>query len=73
MLSPNLKGRMQFAPTDSSDIEKSECNSPRQVQSSIWQRDYYEHIIRTDKSYQRISDYIIENPARWEDDKFYLD
>jgi len=74
MLSPdNEKGRMQFAPTDSSDIEKSECNSPRQVQSSIWQRDYYEHIIRTDKSYQRISDYIIENPARWEDDKFYLD
>ncbi len=83
MLSPdNEKGRMQFAPTDSSDNEmgecnsinsKGECNSPRQVQSSIWQRDYYEHIIRTDKSYQRISDYIIENPARWEDDKFYLD
>ena len=57
----------------SPDNEKGECNSPQPSQRSIWQRDYYEHIIRTDKSYQRISDYIIENPARWEDDKFYLD
>ena len=45
---------------------KGECNSPLHV----WQRDYYEHIIRNDKSYQRISDYIINNPANWTDDKF---
>ncbi len=38
----------------------------------IWQRNYHEHIIRNEQSYQTISDYIINNPAKWTDDKFYL-
>jgi putative transposase len=37
----------------------------------LWQRNYYEHIIRDEQSYQRISDYIINNPKNWKDDKFY--
>jgi REP element-mobilizing transposase RayT len=37
----------------------------------IWQRNYYEHIIRNEQSYQNISNYIINNPAKWQDDKFY--
>jgi REP element-mobilizing transposase RayT len=36
----------------------------------IWQRNYYEHIIRNETSYHRIRKYIIDNPARWQDDKF---
>jgi len=37
----------------------------------LWQRDYYEHIIRNEHSYQTISAYIINNPSKWGDDKFY--
>jgi len=37
----------------------------------LWQRNYYENIIRNNESYQRISDYIINNPAKWNDDKFF--
>ena len=37
----------------------------------IWQRNYYEHIIRNEKSYNTISNYIINNPAQWQADKFY--
>jgi putative transposase len=37
----------------------------------LWHRNYYEHIIRNEQQYQRISDYIIDNPAKWKDDKFY--
>jgi putative transposase len=37
----------------------------------LWQRDYYEHIIRDDHSYHTISNYIINNPAKWRGDKFY--
>lgn len=37
-----------------------------------WQPRYYEHIIRNEQSYQKISDYIINNPVKWDDDKFYL-
>ena len=38
----------------------------------LWQRNYYEHIIRNDESYQRISEYIINNPKNWEKDKLNL-
>lgn len=38
----------------------------------VWQRNYYEHIIRNIQSYQNISNYIINNPAKWKDDKFFI-
>ena len=38
---------------------------------TIWQRNYHEHIIRNEKSYQTIAEYIINNPSKWNDDKFY--
>jgi len=31
----------------------------------LWQRNYYEHIIRDEQSYLKISDYIINNPSNW--------
>lgn len=37
----------------------------------LWQRNYYEHIIRDELSYQRISNYIINNPKNWDHDKLY--
>ena len=36
---------------------------------SIWQRNYYEHIIRNDDDYKNIVEYIIYNPAKWVEDK----
>jgi len=38
----------------------------------LWQKNYYEHIIRNEKSYLFISDYIATNPLKWEQDKFYV-
>lgn len=35
----------------------------------LWQRNYWEHIIRDEKSYQRISEYIMNNPACWNNDE----
>ena len=37
----------------------------------LWQRNYYEHIIRDVQSLSEIAYYINNNPARWSDDKFY--
>jgi len=42
-----------------------------ETMGKLWQRNYHEHIIHDEQSYQRISDYIINNPANWKDDKFY--
>jgi len=35
----------------------------------VWQRDYYEHIIRNQSAADRIAHYIETNPARWNGDK----
>ncbi|HSE86752.1 MAG TPA: transposase [Candidatus Binatia bacterium] len=35
----------------------------------LWQRNYYEHIIRNEDSLNRIRQYIIDNPARWAFDR----
>jgi REP element-mobilizing transposase RayT len=37
----------------------------------LWERNYYEHIIRNDGSYEQIANYILENPSHWETDDFY--
>jgi REP element-mobilizing transposase RayT len=35
----------------------------------VWQRNYYEHIIRDDPSLRRIRAYIAANPLRWHHDR----
>ncbi|MCX6143684.1 MAG: hypothetical protein NTZ35_10710 [Ignavibacteriales bacterium] len=35
----------------------------------VWQRGYYDHIIRDDRSLTRIREYIAHNPQRWASDK----
>jgi REP element-mobilizing transposase RayT len=37
---------------------------------SLWQRSYYDHVIRNEKDYNRIAEYIENNPARWDEDRF---
>jgi len=46
--------------------------SKNEIMGKLWQRNYYEHIIRDEKSYHKISEYIIQNPAKWSEDKFYI-
>ncbi|PWH20588.1 MAG: hypothetical protein DDG58_02080, partial [Ardenticatenia bacterium] len=35
----------------------------------VWQRNYYEHIIRDEQELQRIRRYILDNPALWAEDQ----
>ena len=37
----------------------------------IWQRNYYEHIIRDESEYLKIVNYIENNPAKWAEDDFH--
>jgi REP element-mobilizing transposase RayT len=39
--------------------------------TSLWQRNYYEHVIRDEEDLHRVQAYIQENPRRWEDDEYY--
>lgn len=49
-------------------------NEMRQTRSvPVWQRNYYEHIIRNEKDYNAICDYITNNPLQWQYDLENLD
>ena len=39
----------------------------------VWQRNYYEHIIRNQESYDQIVEYIQNNPVNWKIDKLFVD
>ena len=39
----------------------------------LWQRNYWEHIIRDEPELQRIREYILNNPARWQEDALHPD
>jgi len=36
-----------------------------------WQTWFHDHIIRNEESFQKISNYIINNPANWQEDTFF--
>lgn len=36
----------------------------------VWQRNYFEHVIRNEYELHRIREYIINNPVRWEEDEY---
>jgi putative transposase len=38
----------------------------------VWQRNYYEHIIRNEESLNQIRAYIATNPARWSQDSLFM-
>ena len=40
---------------------------------SLWQRGYYDHIIRCEADYLRIWQYMDENPVRWTEDEYYFE
>lgn len=36
-----------------------------------WHRSFYDHIVRDQKAYENISNYILNNPNAWDKDKFF--
>ena len=45
----------------------------QQPGSPVWQRNYYEHVIRDEDDYNRIVEYIAANPQRWPEDSLHPD
>ena len=59
----------QFAPNSSSLFSKKTDESQFAPPNRIWQRDYFEKIIRDQRAYQNITQYIIDNPKNWKKKK----
>lgn len=61
----NCGGELQFAHFRGGDDKGEYQFAP----TAIWQRNYWEHIIRNQQEYERIANYIIRNPKKWEADR----
>ena len=78
-----LRADMESAPTVGDVIQSFKRNTTIKYISGvktgiyppfdkrIWQRNYHDHIIRTETNYENIWQYINTNPAKWADDRYY--
>ena len=64
-------GRAMHAPTISTVVQQLKGAVTKQIGHSVWQKLFYDHIVRGDKDYAMIWEYIENNPAKWMDDCFY--
>ena len=49
-------------------------NQIQGIQNAIlWQRSYYDHVIRDEEDYGNIWDYIDRNPVMWLEDEYFAD
>lgn len=72
----NAIGGSSLAPNPTNEIipkfvslYKRYCN--RACGRNIWQKSYHDHIIRGETDYREIWGYIDNNPAKWQEDRFY--
>jgi len=65
-------GRTLCAPTISRAVKQMKEYVTKQIGFSIWQRSYHDRIIRNEAEYQRIRQYIDENPAKWAEDDYFV-
>jgi len=56
-------------------LVSNEClkiyKSRNETMGKLWQRNYYEHIIRDEKSFENIVSYIENNPSTWQQDELF--
>ncbi len=59
-------------PTIIRSYKSAVTRSARPINKNFaWLPRYYDHIIQNEHAYERIANYIINNPKKWTDDKFY--
>ncbi len=64
--------RPQVAPTISRIIQQFKGSITKQIGFPVWQRSFYDHVIRNEQEYQEIWEYVDLNPLKWEEDKYYI-
>jgi putative transposase len=65
------EGAMNRAPTLGQIIRSVKAAATHRLRQTrglefVWQRNYYEHVIRDEEALNRIRQYILDNPTRWE-------
>lgn len=66
MILPKVVGRFKM-------LTAKAINQSREIEGALWQRNYYENVIRSEEDVQRVRKYIINNPIQWEMDENHPD
>ena len=53
-------------------VNQTKGKITRELGYPLWQRSFHDHIIRNDKDYEMIWNYIEANPSKWDEDKYFL-
>ena len=65
-------GRPMAAPTISTAVNQLKGIISKQIGFSVWQKGFYDHVIRGKQDYLEIWNYIDGNPYRWQEDELLI-
>ena len=68
----DIDGRSMIAPTISTVVRLMKGAVSKQAGFPVWQKGFYDHVIRNEKDYLEIWNYIQGNPGKWTEDKLYI-
>ena len=71
-INTDTDGRPMAAPTISTVINQMKGVISKNAGFSVWQKGFYDHVIRNDNDYRDIWNYIEGNPGKWSEDKLYI-
>jgi REP element-mobilizing transposase RayT len=55
--------------TTNAYIEGVKSNQWGRFKERFWQRNYFEHVVRGEEDLNRIRQYIVDNPQKWDEDE----
>lgn len=64
-------GRAMPAPTISTVVQQFKGAVSKQAGISVWQKSFHDHVVRDEKDFLEIREYIETNPMKWTQDRFY--
>ena len=65
-------GRSLIAPTISRVVRLLKGTVSKKIGFPIWQKGFYDHVVRSETDYLEIWNYIEGNPGKWAEDKLYI-
>ncbi|MDR0915962.1 MAG: transposase [Oscillospiraceae bacterium] len=69
----SIQGRVDPAPTLGQIVAYLKYQTAKTAETrELWQRGFYDRIIRNSDEYRRIWQYIDNNPATWREDRYYV-
>ena len=71
-INTDANGRSMIAPTISTVVRLMKGAVSKQAGFSVWQKGFYDHVIRSEQDYLDIWNYIEGNPSKWTEDKLYI-